>query len=74
MRRLSWFILSFMLIQSAFAQSETDKKLQIRLQALVETNDGFQIAETDLNLRGPGEFFGTRQSGMPGGEKRGVHC
>jgi ATP-dependent DNA helicase RecG len=36
---------------------------QARLQALVETNDGFQIAETDLNLRGPGEFFGTRQSG-----------
>jgi len=36
---------------------------QARLQAMVETNDGFQIAETDLNLRGPGEFFGTRQSG-----------
>jgi len=34
-----------------------------RLQAMVDTNDGFKIAETDLNLRGPGEFFGTRQSG-----------
>lgn len=30
---------------------------------MVQTNDGFKIAETDLQLRGPGEFFGTRQSG-----------
>jgi ATP-dependent DNA helicase RecG len=36
-----------------------------RLQALVETNDGFVIAERDLELRGPGDFFGTRQSGLP---------
>ena len=36
-----------------------------RLQVMTETSDGFQIAEEDLELRGPGEFFGTRQSGMP---------
>src|SRR3989475_4859778 len=36
-----------------------------RLDALVRTTDGFQIAELDLELRGPGEFFGTRQAGMP---------
>jgi ATP-dependent DNA helicase RecG len=37
-----------------------------RLDAMVRTTDGFQIAELDLELRGPGEFFGTRQAGMPG--------
>jgi ATP-dependent DNA helicase RecG len=36
-----------------------------RLQALASTNDGFVIAERDLELRGPGDFFGTRQSGLP---------
>jgi ATP-dependent DNA helicase RecG len=36
-----------------------------RLDALEETTDGFVIAERDLALRGPGDFFGTRQSGLP---------
>lgn len=34
-----------------------------RLKVMTETNDGFKISETDMKLRGPGEFFGTRQSG-----------
>jgi ATP-dependent DNA helicase RecG len=36
-----------------------------RLDILTETNDGFVLAEKDLELRGPGDFFGTRQSGLP---------
>jgi len=36
-----------------------------RLDIMIKTNDGFKIAEEDLDIRGPGEFFGTRQAGMP---------
>lgn len=36
-----------------------------RIAIMVKTHDGFRIAEEDLDIRGPGEFFGTRQSGMP---------
>ena len=42
------------------SDSETE-----RLQALVATQDGFKIAQRDLEIRGPGEFFGTRQAGLP---------
>lgn len=38
---------------------------RVRLQALVDSNDGFYLAEVDLKLRGPGELLGTRQSGLP---------
>jgi len=36
-----------------------------RLDAMVKNNDGFKIAELDLELRGPGDFFGTKQAGIP---------
>jgi ATP-dependent DNA helicase RecG len=46
-------------------QSPLNEQGRARLKALTETTDGFEIAERDLQLRGPGDFFGTRQSGMP---------
>lgn len=36
-----------------------------RMQSMTETNDGFRLAEKDLELRGPGDFFGRKQSGLP---------
>ena len=41
------------------------KEAERRLEILCGTNDGFTIAEEDLKLRGPGDFFGSRQSGLP---------
>ena len=49
------------LIYQAPLSEEADQ----RLKAISATTDGFEIAERDLQLRGPGDFFGTRQSGLP---------
>ena len=46
-------------------QSPLSEDARSRLKAMTETTDGFQIAERDLDLRGPGDFFGTRQAGVP---------
>ena len=46
-------------------QAPLSEQARGRLAAMTETTDGFLIAERDLELRGPGDFFGTRQSGVP---------
>ncbi len=52
---------SYCLLISDAASADAEE----RLRALEQSNDGFLLAEKDLELRGPGEFFGRRQSGMP---------
>lgn len=47
-----------------FVQGGKDVQTKERLEILVKSNDGFQIASEDLRLRGPGDFFGIRQSGL----------
>ena len=53
---------SYCFLLSSETQSTSAKE---RLSALERTHDGFELAEIDLQLRGPGDFFGTRQSGLP---------
>jgi ATP-dependent DNA helicase RecG len=53
---------SFCILMTGGKVSEEGNR---RLDAMVRTSDGFEIAELDLELRGPGEFFGTRQAGTP---------
>jgi ATP-dependent DNA helicase RecG len=50
---------------SAAAKDGLTEIAQARLDAMVRTQNGFELAELDLEQRGPGEFFGTRQAGMP---------
>jgi len=52
---------SYCILLSSFALSEDGKK---RLETMVRTNDGFEIANVDMRLRGPGDFEGTQQSGI----------
>jgi len=53
---------SFCVLMADYKRSEDAKR---RLEVMVETTDGFRIAEEDLSIRGPGDFLGTRQSGLP---------
>jgi ATP-dependent DNA helicase RecG len=46
-------------------QNKLSETARARLKVIYESSDGFAIAQADLNLRGPGEFLGTRQSGVP---------
>jgi len=56
---------SFCLLLTGTSGAEWGPAARKRLQVMEDTTDGFRIAEADLELRGPGEFLGTRQSGLP---------
>ena len=53
---------SYCILMSGYKLSDEGRK---RIETMVATNDGFEIAEVDLKLRGPGDIEGTQQSGVP---------
>jgi ATP-dependent DNA helicase RecG len=53
---------SYCILISGFKRSEDAEK---RISIMEETSDGFRVAEADLMIRGPGDFLGTKQSGLP---------
>ena len=54
---------SFCILIMGYAVSQETKT---RVEFMEKTNDGFKVAEFDLEIRGPGEFMGSKQSGLPG--------
>ena len=61
---------SFCILTSQTKNADTKS----RMKAFCKTTDGFKIAEADLQLRGPGDFFGSRQSGMPAFRVASLSC
>jgi ATP-dependent DNA helicase RecG len=56
---------SFCILMTGQPGGNVTPEAEARLNAMVATQDGFVLAELDLTQRGPGEFFGTRQTGLP---------
>jgi ATP-dependent DNA helicase RecG len=56
---------SFCILMTGQSGGNITPEAEARLNAMVATQDGFVLAELDLTQRGPGEFFGTRQTGLP---------
>ena len=53
---------SYCILMTSYKLSEETRK---RLEIMLQTNDGFEIAEADMKIRGPGDLEGTQQSGLP---------
>ena len=56
---------SYCILMTGQTGGKVTEAAEARLEAMVQTQDGFALAEMDLRQRGPGEFFGTRQAGLP---------